>query len=165
MVSVQVAASQIFNSHIWIAATLLMSTDLEDNSKGRLIFQRLFSWGKISSSLDLGIKYKHNFLNKKKHNDMLQFSSVAQSCLTLCNSMVCSSQASLSITNSQSLLKFMSIESMMPSNISSSVVLFFSHPQSFPTSGSFPMSQLFASGGQSIAVSASASVLPMNTQD
>jgi len=59
----------------------------------------------------------------------------------------------------------MSIESMMPSNISSSVVLFFSHPQSFPTSGSFPMSQLFASGGQSIAVSASASVLPMNTQD
>ena len=66
MVSVQVAASQIFNSHIWIAATLLMSTDLEDNSKGRLIFQRLFSWGKISSSLDLGIKYKHNFLNKKK---------------------------------------------------------------------------------------------------
>ena len=65
MVSVQVAASQIFNSHMWIVATLLMSTDLEDNSKGRLIFQRLFSWGKISSSLDLGIKYKHNFLNKK----------------------------------------------------------------------------------------------------
>ena len=65
MVSVQVAASQIFNSHMWIVATLLMSTDLEDNSKGRLIFQRLFSWGKISSFLDLGIKYKHNFLNKK----------------------------------------------------------------------------------------------------
>ena len=65
MVSVQVAASQIFNSHMWIVATLLMSTDLEDNSKGRLIFQRLFNWGKISSSLDLGIKYKHNFLNKK----------------------------------------------------------------------------------------------------
>ena len=49
--------------------------------------------------------------------------------------------------------------------ISSSVILFSSHLQSFPASGSFPMSQLFASGGQSIGVSASASVLPMNTQD
>ena len=49
--------------------------------------------------------------------------------------------------------------------ISSSVVPFSSCPQSFPASGSFPISQLFASGGQSIEVSASASVLPMNTQD
>ena len=49
--------------------------------------------------------------------------------------------------------------------ISSSVVPFSSCPQCFPASGSFPMSQLFASGGQSIGVSASTSVLPMNTQD
>ena len=49
--------------------------------------------------------------------------------------------------------------------ISSSVVSFFSCLQSFPASGSFPMSQFFASGGQSIGVSASASVLSMNTQD
>ena len=49
--------------------------------------------------------------------------------------------------------------------ISSSVVPFSSCPQSLPTSGSFQMSQLFTSGGQSIGVSASASVLPMNTQD
>ena len=49
--------------------------------------------------------------------------------------------------------------------ISSSVVLFSSYPQSLPASGSFPMSQLFAWGGQSTGVSASASVLPMNTQD
>ena len=49
--------------------------------------------------------------------------------------------------------------------ISSSVVPFSSYPQSFPASGSFPMSQLFASGGQSIAVSTSTLVLPMNTQD
>ena len=74
-------------------------------------------------------------------------------------------QASLSITNSWSLLKLMSIESVMPSNH-----LILSHPlllylQSFPASGSFPMTQFFASGGQSIGVSASASVLPMNTQD
>ena len=49
--------------------------------------------------------------------------------------------------------------------ISSSVVPFFSRLQSFPASGSFPVSQLFASGGQSIGVSASASVLPVNIQD
>ena len=49
--------------------------------------------------------------------------------------------------------------------ISSSVIVFSSCPQSFPASGSFQMSQLFASGGQSIGVSASTSVLPMNTQD
>ena len=49
--------------------------------------------------------------------------------------------------------------------ISSSVVPFSSHLQSFPALGSFPMSQFFPTGGQSIGVSASTSVLPMNTQD
>ena len=49
--------------------------------------------------------------------------------------------------------------------ISSSVVPFSSHLQSSPASGSFPMSQFFASGGQSIGISASASVLPMHIQD
>ena len=49
--------------------------------------------------------------------------------------------------------------------ISSSVIPFSSCPQSLPASGSFPTSQLFTWGGQSIGVSASASVLPMNTQD
>ena len=49
--------------------------------------------------------------------------------------------------------------------ISSSVVPFSSRLQSFPASGSFPVSQFFASGGQSVGISASASVLPMNIQD
>ena len=49
--------------------------------------------------------------------------------------------------------------------ILSSVTCFFSCPQSFPASGSFPMSQLFISSGQSIGASVSASVLPMNFQD
>ena len=49
--------------------------------------------------------------------------------------------------------------------VSSSVTPFSSCPQSFPASGSFPMSQLFTSGGQSIGTPASASVLPMNIQD
>ena len=74
-------------------------------------------------------------------------------------------QASLSITNSQSLTKLMSIESVMPSNHLVPVVPFSSCPQSFLASGSFPMSQFFTSGGQSIGASASASVLQMNIQD
>ena len=73
-------------------------------------------------------------------------------------------QASLSITNSQSLLKLMSIESVMPSNH-----LIFCWPlssclQSFPASGSFPVSQLFTSGGQCTRTSASDSILPMRIQ-
>ena len=72
-------------------------------------------------------------------------------------------QASLFITNSQSPPTLMSIESVMPSSISSSVVPFSSCPQSFLASGSFQRSQLFTSGGKSIGVSASASVLPMKT--
>ena len=74
-------------------------------------------------------------------------------------------QASLSITNSRSPPKPMSMESVMPSGISSSIVPFSSCLQSFPATGSFPMSQFFASGGQSIGVSASSSVLPMDIQD
>ena len=74
-------------------------------------------------------------------------------------------QASPSIINSHSLPKLMSIESLTPSTISSSVVPFSSCPQSFPASGSFQMSQLFTWVGQSIGVSASTSVLPMNTQN
>ena len=74
-------------------------------------------------------------------------------------------QASLSITNSRSLLKLMSSNWWCHPTISSSVIPFSSCPQSFPASGSFLMSQFFASGGQSIAVSASTSVLPMNIQD
>ena len=73
------------------------------------------------------------------------------------------SQASLSITNSQSLLKLMSIKSVMPSNhlILCRPLSFL--PSTFPALESFPMSQFFTSGGQSIGVSASASVLPMNS--
>ena len=62
-------------------------------------------------------------------------------------------QASLSITNSQNLLKLMSIESVMPSNHLILCHPFSSHLQSFPASGSFPMSQFFTSGGQSISFS------------
>ena len=72
-------------------------------------------------------------------------------------------QASLSITNSWSLLKLMSIKSVIPSNH-----LILCRPlllSVYPASESFPMSQFFAISGQSIGVSASVSVLPKNIQD
>ena len=74
-------------------------------------------------------------------------------------------QPSLSITNTWSLLRLMPIESVMPSNhliLCSPLLLL---PSIFPSIGSFPVSQLFTSGAQSIAVSASTTVLPMNIQD
>ena len=75
-------------------------------------------------------------------------------------------QVSLSITNSQSLLNLISIESVMPSNHLILWRCLLLSPSIFPsTSGSFPMSQFFSSGGQSIGVSASTSVLTMSTQD
>ena len=73
-------------------------------------------------------------------------------------------QASLSITISWSLLILKSIESVMPSNHLILFTSFSSCPQSFPVLGSFPMSQLFTSGGQSIGASTSASVIPKNIQ-
>ena len=96
-----------------------------------------------------------------------QFSSVQSlSCLRLfATPWTAACQASLSITSSQSLLKLMSIELVMPSNHLILCRPFSPCLQCFPASGSFPVSQFFASGGQSIGVSASASVLPMNTQD
>ena len=77
--------------------------------------------------------------------------------------MIAAHHASLFFTISWSLLKLMSMESVMPSNH-----LTLCHPllfsQSFPASGCYPISQFFASGGQSTGVPASASDLPMNTQ-
>ena len=73
-------------------------------------------------------------------------------------------QASLSITISRNLLNSCSSTGWYIPAISSSVVPFSSCPQSLPASESFPVSQLLASGDQSIGVSALASVLPMNTQ-
>ena len=87
-----------------------------------------------------------------------QFSSVTQSCLFV-TPQTAARQASLSITNSWSLLKLMFIVLVMPSNHLIVCCPFSSHPQHFPASGSFPMSPFFKSGGQSSGVSALASVL------
>ena len=74
-------------------------------------------------------------------------------------------QASLSITNPWSLLKLMPIDSVMRSSHLILCCPLLLLPQSLPASGSFPLRQLFTWGGQSIGVSASASVFPVNIQD
>ena len=93
----------------------------------------------------------------------VQFSPVPQSCLTVCNPMDCSMpgfpvQHQLAQTHVHQVGDAIQI-------ISSSVVPFSSCLQSFPVSGSYPMNQFFASGGQSVGVLASMLVLPMNIQD
>ena len=95
---------------------------------------------------------------------MYQFSSLSRVRL-FATLWITACQASLSITNSWSSLKLTSIESVMPPAISSSVVPFSSFSESLSASESFPTCQQFAWGGQSVGVSALASVLPMNTQD
>ena len=92
----------------------------------------------------------------------VQFSSVAQLCLTV-TPWIAACQASLSITISQSSNSCPSSRWCHPT-ISSSVVPFSSCPQSLPAWESFPMSQLFAWGGQSAGVSALASLLPKKSQ-
>ena len=100
------------------------------------------------------------FENKTEH----QFSSVAQSCPTLCNPV---NRSTPDLPVHHQLLESIQthVHCVSDAILLSSVVPFSSCPQSFPASGSFQMSQLFASGGQNIVVSASTSVLAMNTQD
>ena len=96
----------------------------------------------------------------------MSFSSVFQSCLTLCNPMDCSVPG-FSVHHQflePTKTHVHPVGDANP-NISSSVVPFSSHLQSFPASESFPVSWFFASGDQITWVSASASVLPMNIQN
>ena len=132
---------------------------------------------KKTSSQKMGRRPKQVFLQRQMVNWhmkrcsnllIIQFSSVAQSCPTLCDPMN-RSMPGLPVPHKlASLLKLMPIKwchQWCHPAISSSVIPLSSCPQSFPVSRSFPMSQLFAWGGQSIGVSASASVLPIYTQD
>ena len=106
----------------------------------------------------------NDYINKMWY--IHQFSSVQSSHVQLfATPRTAAHQASLFITNSWSSLKPMTLSQWCHPTISSSVVPISSCPQSFPASGSFPVSQLFTSGGQSIGVLASTSVLPMNIQD
>ena len=104
-------------------------------------------------------------MNSWSDNEYCFCCSVTQSCPTLCNPLDCNMPSfplaqSLSICSNSCMLS-----QWCHPIISSSVIPFSSCLQSFPASRSFPMSWLFTSGGQSIGVSASASVLPMNIQE
>ena len=96
----------------------------------------------------------------------VQFSSVTQSCLTLCDPM---NRSTPGLPIHHQLLEATQTHVHWVGDhhptISSSVIPFSSYLQSFPASGSFQMSQHFTSGGQSIGVSASTSVFPMSLQD
>ena len=96
------------------------------------------------------------------HCILLWFS--AQSCPTLCNPMDCSMPGFPVLHYLPVCSNSCPLSQWRHPTISSSVTCFSSCLQSFPASGSFPMSRLFASGGQSFGASASASVLPMNIQ-
>ena len=100
--------------------------------------------------------------HERKPCRQYQFSSVAQSCLTFFDPM---NRSTPGHPVHHQLLEFTQLMWWCHPAISSSVVAFSACPQSLSASGSFPMSQLFAWGGQSIGVSASALVLSMNTQD
>ena len=95
----------------------------------------------------------------------VQFISVAQSCLTLWPHELQHARPPCSSPNPEVYSDSCPSSRWCHPTISSSVIPFSSCPQSLPAPGSFPMSQLFAWGGQSTGVSASASVLPINTQD
>ena len=101
------------------------------------------------------------------HHQQFQFSSVQllSHVWLFATPWTAAHQAYLSITNSWSLLKLISIESVMPSNHLILCCPLLLLPSIFPSIRVFQMSQLFAWGSQSIGVSASTSVLPMNTQD
>ena len=117
------------------------------------------------------LSFGSNFASRRIHfkffPKLAQFSSVQSlsHVWLFVTPWIAARQASLSITNSRSSLNLMSIESMLPSShliLCRPLLLL---PPSLPASESFPMSQLFAWGGQSTGVSALVSVLPKSTQD
>ena len=95
----------------------------------------------------------------------MSVSSVGQSCMTLWPHELQHTRPSCPSPTPRAYSNSCPLSRWYHPTISSSDIPFSSCPQSFSASGSFPMSQLFASGGHSIGVSASTSVLPLNTQD
>ena len=132
---------------------------ISSNMDGPRDYYTKWSKSERESQISYDITYMWN-LKKMIRSDQL-LSRV----LLVATPWIAARQASLPITNSRSSLRLMSSSQWCHPAISSCVVPFSSCPQSLPASGSFPMSQFFASGGQSIGTSASASVLPRNIQD
>ena len=121
----------------------------ESQGRGSLVGCRL--WGRTESGTTEVMQQQQQFISVQWLSHVWLFETP----------WTAAGQTSLSITNSWSLLRLISVQSVMPSNQLILCCPFLLLPQSFPASGSFPMSQLFASGGHW----SSASVLPMNIQD
>ena len=111
----------------------------------------------------LSSDFPHGKWTPRNNSD--QFSSAAQSCLTLCHPMDCSTSPYPSTPTPGVHSKSCPLRQRCHPTISSSAIPFSFLFESFPASGSFQMSQFFASGSQSTGVSTSASVLPMNIKD
>ena len=128
------------------------------------------NWTKITKgNLEMNLQMDSKWLfSQIEMQDLLydyQLSSVTQSCPTLCKPMDCSTPGFPVVTDSQSLLKLMSIESVMPSNhliLCRPLLLL---PSVFPSIRVFSSESVLCIRWPSIGVSASASVLPMNIQD
>ena len=145
----------------------LMNCSMPGSSVHGISQERILEWVANPSAGDLLNPGLNPCLLHCQADPLLLSSVQTLSCVLLfATPWTAACQASLSIANFQSLLKLMSIESVMPSpTFSSSVTPFSSCLKYFLALVSFLMSQLFASGGQTIAVSVSAPVLPMNIQD
>ena len=128
-------------------------------------WQILFSWAPKSLQMaTAATKLKDTcFLGETLWQTLV--SSVTQLCPTLCDPMNCSTPGLPVHHQLLESTQLMCIELVMPSSHLILCHPLFLRPQALPVSGSFPMSQLFTWGGQSIGVSALASVLSMNTQD
>ena len=147
---------------------------IQAEQKHNFIFHSAFSKKKKNKKQKnkkqhLKLPFKSNYMNKIENGWLRQNNYQSVQSLSrvqlFATPWTAACQTFLSITNSGSLLKLMSIESVIPTNhliLCQPLLLL---PSIFPSIRSFPISQFFASGGQSIRVSASASVLPMNIQD
>ena len=131
---------------------------------GRHSFHGLFGYVTLSALRGLTNLGIFQTLLFRSFYEVIIRSPVQVSHSVVSDSVTAACQASLSITNSRSLLKLTSFESVMPSNHLILCPSFSSCPQSFLAPGSFPTSWLFASSGHCIGASPSASVLSMNVQ-
>ena len=148
----------------WCFWTVVLDNTLESPWTARRSNQSILKEINSEHSLE-GLTLKRQYFSHLlRRASSVQFSSVIQSCPTLWDPMNHSTPG-LPVHHQHHYSNSCPLSRWCHPTISSSVVPFSSLLQSFPESGSFQMSQFFTSGGQSIGVSLSASVLPMNVQD